>query len=126
MGVIFIVFVCRGPIPLTSDFDMDVKKYLQDLSSYQDYLANLQNRPVIWLDALSAESLFSGLRQGLPVEDTLESLAGVSTSQIPKIIIDKIQQHSFKLSRSPLYAEEIELQAELCRTMFRDPCEIST
>jgi hypothetical protein len=31
-----------------------------------------------------------------------------------------------KLSRSPLYAEEIELQAELCRTMFRDSCEIST
>lgn len=124
-GVIFIVFVCRGPIPLTSDFDMDVEKYLQNLSSYQDYLANLQNRPVIWLDALSAESLFSGLRQGLPVEDTLESLAGVSTSQIPKIIIDKIQQHSFKLSRSPLYAEEIELQTELCRTMFRDSCEIS-
>ena len=67
-GVIFIVFVCRRPIPLTSDFDMDVKKYLQNLSSYQDYLANLQNRPVIWLDALSAESLFSGLRQGLPLK----------------------------------------------------------
>jgi hypothetical protein len=125
-GIIFIVFICRGPIPLTSDFDMDVKKYLQELSSYQDYLANFQNRPVIWLDALSAEALFSGLRQGLPIEDTLESLAGVSTSQIPKIIIEKIQQHSLKLSRSPLYAEEIELQADLCRSMFRDPCEIST
>ena len=34
-GVIFIVFVCRGPIPLTSDFDIDVKKYLQNLSSFK-------------------------------------------------------------------------------------------
>jgi hypothetical protein len=125
-GVIFTVFVCRGPIPLTSDFDTDVKNYLQDLRSYQDYLVNPQNRAVIWLDALSAELLFSGLRQGLDAEDALQSLAGIPPSQIPRIISERIQQQGLQLSRARLYTEEIEFQAQLCRSMFCEPSEMFT
>lgn len=117
-GVIFIVFVCRGPIPLTSDFDTSVENYLQKCNVYQEYLKNSQNRPVIWLDALLAESLFSGIRQGLPAEEVLQSLSGALPSQVLGIIGEKIQQQGLKLSRAPLYSEEIELRAEQFRSMF--------
>ena len=123
-GTIFIILVCRGPFPPTYDFDIDVKNYLEGLADYQDYLTNTQNRPVIWLDALSAELLFSGLKQGLSVEDTLQCLAGVPPSKIRRIISEKIQQYGLNFSLSHLYTEEIESQLQLGRSMFCDPCEI--
>lgn len=122
--IIYIVFVCRGPIPLTSDFDTDLKKYLENSLEYQAYLADKQNKPLIYLDAFSAEFLFSAVRQGLPFDSILKSLAGLPPSQVLGTIRDEIQGFGLKTTLASLYKEEIEQLAQECHSMFSDQPEI--
>jgi hypothetical protein len=119
-GIIYIIFVCRGPIPLTSDFDEDLKKYLDSSTDYQAYLCDKQNKPLIYLDAISAEFLFSAVRQGLPFDNTLKNLAGLAPSQVLITIRDEIRGFGLKTTLASLYKEEIEQFAQECRSMFSD------
>lgn len=117
-GPIYIVLISRGPLPLTSTFDYEVKKYLSTHVEYQSYLLNIQNQPVIWMDETCLELLFSGLRQGLPFKKTFQSLAGVSPSKVPTVIFEKTQHYNLNFSSIDLYREEIREHVDSCRTIF--------
>ena len=107
-GAIYIIFVCRGPVPLTADFDADLESYLNQLKDYEKYIKNDINRPLIYLDALLVEFLFSAIAQGIPAMTLIPSLAGLLPSKVLPVIRNKIQEHGFKLSFQPLFSEEVE------------------
>lgn len=117
-GTLYIIFVCRGPVPLSSDFDADLQSYLNKRKDYQKYLKNDLNKPLIYLDALSVELLFSAVNQGISAETIIASLAGLLPSKVLPVIKEKIQLHGRKLSFQPLYSEEVEEMSGRGRSMF--------
>ncbi|MBX3718346.1 MAG: hypothetical protein KF898_01705 [Parachlamydiales bacterium] len=106
-GTIYIVLICWGPVPNTKDFDEDLELYLKNLESYQTYLKNPKNRPLIYLDASSAAVLFGALRQGLPIRTMFKRLAGISPTGVVSLINNAIQKYQFTDPIKTLYQEEI-------------------
>ncbi len=119
-GVLYIIFVCRGPIPLTKDFDDDLQVYLNNRKDYQEFLENSLNKPLIFLDAFLCELFFNAIMQGIPILEMLESISGLFPSQIRPVIIDKISQYGFKFPLSPLYDSEIENSVNAGRLSFKN------
>ncbi len=119
-GDVYIVLVCRGPVPLTTDFDTDLKNHLDKYDGYQDYLNTPQNKPLIYLDAFSTELLFNACRQGLPITDLLKSLVGLSPSLVLEAIKQKVEENDLRVALSPLYIEEIKDFERGCNSMFYD------
>ena len=119
-GVLYIIFACRGPIPLSKDFDSDLQLYLNNSKAYQEFLANSLNMPLIYLDAFLCELLFNAVMQGIPAQEMLKSLSGILPSQIGPVIIDKILKYGFKFPLSQLYGNEIENIVNSAGSLFND------
>ncbi len=119
-GLLFIILICRGPIPLTTDFDSDLRHYLSKRRDYNKYLENKLNMPLIYLDAIAAELIFSAIIQGIPVMEILPDLCGVSPSKILPMIKEKVEKYSYRFSFHPLYSEEVKKISGTARSMFSD------
>jgi len=119
-GNIYIALAFRGPIPATTDFDNDLQSYLNASPDYQEYITSPNNKPLIYLDAFSAELLFSAIRQGLEKESILDKLSGLPPSQVSKVIVTEITQKNLKNSLKPLYEEETQKFLCKARSMYGD------
>ena len=88
----------------TWDFDELVHNEIEKKQPYQDYLANKNNFPTIWLNTSTAELFFSAVTQGASLYELLKRIAFSRPSKVIYEIEKFMTELDLKPSLAPLFA----------------------
>jgi hypothetical protein len=114
-GELYTAVVYLNAPPATSEFDNLYLENIPNKDIYQSYKVDMGNRSTILLSIFHWELILSAVKQGGSLQEILKNLAGLSSSNVGRCIVDWMKAQNMQISSAPIYESEISEIADKCR-----------